>query len=844
VQDTHPNPKTRFTLSTHWRRTLRRAARGLTCGAIVSAPLALGGAHATTNLVLALVITLTLGAVVITASEDAPVQMNDLLWLILIALVAALFQLTPLPRGILTALSPEATGILTIARGEAFSSAPLTLDIPATAHEVLKLLIALGLTIIIPSLFPRSRHQRQLMVAIGVAGFAVLFTGLLHMAFGLHKPFGIYGASLHPMLTSSFINPNHAASFLGLVSLLSLGEGLARGDSRRWLWLGNGALTGAGVLLTLSRGGVLVYLFCLALLGALMGWQQRRSAPSHRAGGALMGVSGVIAALIACLARTEWIHEMWTLGNENVLNKFQAWSFFTQLVRDYPLSGVGRGAMQSVFYNYASREIPLSVQRLENEWLQLLVDLGVPTGALLLMGCLYLFQRAAATSLNHPRTIGMVTALVFVGLHNLVDFSLTLSALLIPTVILFSLLLSRSERVRPRPDPTSSLLSRPLGAAALAALALLTFAGGTLSWGQSLEEDFARLKTHSRKERALDNTLGAIIARHPADVFLPLQAAFLYLHPPRDPGRALHWVNRAMHLNHNSFEAHYLAAQALHYSDYFDQAGLEYRLACTLNPHKTSRLAQLAFSMRQRLSDVEGLASPDPVVLRRLAGFLLQKGAPLKAHQLLTTPLVDTDADALYQRAQVRVQLQRFDKAREDLELAITLLPQSARHYLLLASIFVTQGAPDEGLSTLQRGIHAGAPARALWLKITQVHLSAREYPLAREAARKLILYSHDANSTADAHWRLGDIHRRMKNRMEALREFLLARDMAFAKKRYHLSVAKLREEMGDLVGAAQAMDTLPEEFKTSQDAQALTRRLQEKLHRLRMSSVGLEIPL
>jgi hypothetical protein len=80
-----------------------------------------------------------------------------------------------------------------------------------------------------------------------------------------------------------------------------------------------------------------------------------------------------------------------------------------------------------------------------------------------------------------------------------------------------------------------------------------------------------------------------------------------------------------------------------------------------------------------------------------------------------------------------------------------------------------------------------------------------------------------------------------MKNRMEALREFLLARDMAFSQKRYHLYIARLREEMGDLVGAAQAMDTLPEEFKTARDAVALTRRLQEKLHQLRMSSTGLE---
>ncbi len=841
MQDTHSKPKTHLTLPPRWRGTLRQVARLLTCGAIVSAPLALGGAHASTNLVLALLITLTLGAVVLTASEDNPLQMNDLLWLLLIALVATLFQLAPLPREFLRVLSPEAAEILTIARGEAFSAAPLTLDIPATAHEALKLLIALGLAIIIPSLFPRSRHQRQLIVAIGIAGFAVLFTGLLHMAFGLHKPFGSYGASLHPMLTSSFINPNHAASFLGLVSLVSLGEGLARQDTRRWLWLGNGALTGAGVLLTLSRGGILLYLASLALLGALIGWHHRRGAPAHRTGLALMGVSGVIGVFTAYLARTEWVHEMWTLGDETVLNKFQAWKFFPQLIQDYPLSGVGRGAMQSVFYNYASREIPLSVQRLENEWLQLLVDLGVPTGALLLVGGLYLFQRAAISSLNHPRTIGMVTALVFVGLHNLVDFSLTLSALLIPTVVLFSLLLSKSERVQPRPDPTSSLLSRPLGAAALSAMVLLTFAGGTLSWNRSLEEDFARLKTHSRQERALDTTLRTIIARHPADVFLPLQAAFLYLHPPRDPARALHWVNRAMLLNHNSFEAHYLAAQALHYSDYFDQARLEYRLACTLNPKKTSRLAQLAFSMRQRLSDVEDLASPEPLILRQLASFLLQKGAPLRAHRLLESPLVDTDAEALHQRALVRVQLDRFAGAREDLELAIALQPLRAHHYLLLAKAFAAQDKPDKGLHTLQRGIQAGAPPRALWLKTTQLHLSRREYPLARDAAQKLILYSHDANSTADAHWRLGNIHRRMKNRMEALREFLLARDMAFAQKRYHLSVAKLREEMGDLVGAAQAMDTLPDEFKDSQDALVLTKRIKQKLQRLRMSSVGLE---
>ncbi len=96
--------------------------------------------------------------------------------------------------------------------------------------------------------------------------------GLLHALLGVTQLFGLHAfAHAQPPLVTPFGNPNHLAGFLGLSSTVGMGLTLTselRG--RGVLFAAAALLSGAGVLLSLSRAGILFFLLGQALLAAWM----------------------------------------------------------------------------------------------------------------------------------------------------------------------------------------------------------------------------------------------------------------------------------------------------------------------------------------------------------------------------------------------------------------------------------------------------------------------------------------------------------------------------------------------------------------------------------------------
>src|SRR5690606_18396095 len=88
---------------------------------------------------------------------------------------------------------------------------------------------------------------------------------------GYVRPYNTFGPLAHKGLVGSFVNPNHLAGFLGFASLATLALGLEVARHLRWLVVGGAVLMGAGVVLSLSRGGTATYAVCLGL-GAVALW--------------------------------------------------------------------------------------------------------------------------------------------------------------------------------------------------------------------------------------------------------------------------------------------------------------------------------------------------------------------------------------------------------------------------------------------------------------------------------------------------------------------------------------------------------------------------------------------
>lgn len=119
------------------------------------------------------------------------------------------------------------------------------------------------------------------------------------------------------------------------------------------------------------------------------------------------------------------------------------------LWRDFPLFGVGLGNFQEVFPRYQPPAVGQAfTDYTHNDYLQLLAETGL-IGFLLLVGCIADVLRRAAHSWSEVTgeqrlwLAGILTGIVAVLLHSLVDFNLYISA----NALLFATLLALSVRI-------------------------------------------------------------------------------------------------------------------------------------------------------------------------------------------------------------------------------------------------------------------------------------------------------------------------------------------------------------------------------------------------------------
>ena len=109
-----------------------------------------------------------------------------------------------------------------------------------------------------------------------------------------------------------------------------------------------------------------------------------------------------------------------------------------KILHDYPVWGIGIGALPVVVTSYIEKPIPAYVERLHSDWLEMLVGLGYAGGVLVLGGCIWfgvlLVRRL--TFLSPGKRIKLAAAgsvLVVIGTGALADFPFFIPA----TALLF-----------------------------------------------------------------------------------------------------------------------------------------------------------------------------------------------------------------------------------------------------------------------------------------------------------------------------------------------------------------------------------------------------------------------
>ncbi|MFA6433604.1 MAG: O-antigen ligase family protein [Elusimicrobiales bacterium] len=345
---------------------------------------------------------------------------------------------------------------------------------PATLNAVVTWLFYASVLYCVPQIITTPRRLKRLLWVIFATGVFIALLGMLQktgdntLVYGLRRvqgeePFG------------PFVNRDHAATFLLMSVMSGLGlfvsgfGALRRGQGRapffdvlaaQLLKLVMICAAVCGLIRTDSRGG----LHSFALVSAAAGFI---CAGSLKARKLRMGVyAGLI--LLAAVYGVFVSQNKKLLGLKNgyfdtsVVMRFSMYKSGFDMFGDFPVFGVGLGAVEYAFPYYRLPGIPEDrlVRHVHSDWLELFLQTGLAGGLLYLAGflaALYFFfktwSRARSFTLK-ALCGGALGAIAAVSAHNLTEFGTQMPANALVFYILLGALASKpAVEGRPRHDP-------------------------------------------------------------------------------------------------------------------------------------------------------------------------------------------------------------------------------------------------------------------------------------------------------------------------------------------------------------------------------------------------------
>jgi len=552
--------------------------------AIIASIFAIGGAPRWGQAIVAF--TLAAAVATLVSSRRVFARRAPLIWLIGCALALSTIQLIPLPRTLLDLLQPVGSSLRDDGASLVGTSpgATVSLDPPATLRSVVFFLCLLTVALICLRMATSESGRYRILATVALLCGGAALLGGIHHVLGLYDVYGLY--QLHqggPSLLGPLINSNHYACLLAVGSVTSIGllAYVKQPAWRRAMWLAIGLGCAMATMATLSRGGTLglaaggfVALVVLLTQRLSTDEEPRRRRRHLLTQGLPIGVVAVCAVVVVLYASAGGVAQQFThttLGEIDApRSKFAAWRSAPALISESPWLGIGRGALEPVFTRVHPASAYATYAQLENEYLQAVVDWGIPGALALALLTAWLFAVAVRRWNDGPLAAGALGAVVGVALQSNVDFGIEILGVAAPITAVVATLSY---------VPIREGTNRELGIARAVRIGLvgLLLLGGVLlrlDITTDLEED------HLALARSVAPTLDELrnpIRRHPLDYYTFMLAARTLSHA-NDP-RGIRLLNHALSLHPTHPGLHLLAANLLYNSGHVEQATVEYAMA-------------------------------------------------------------------------------------------------------------------------------------------------------------------------------------------------------------------------------------------------------------------------
>ncbi len=743
-----------------------------------------------------------------------------------VALVAfTALQILPLPSWLVAILSPQAHEIRASLCTSLLASAvpgfmPISIDVSGTLLALMKVTAA-AMTFIAVRQRVRMEGSRDVLWCVVVSGLFVAVVSLLHRLTGWDRVYDIY-EPLHvhtSPLPAPFLNSNHLAGALGLSVSVTVGLALDEQDMyKRVSLLVAAGFTGAALLLTLSRGGILCFiagqvLFIVLRLYRKLVHSRSTKGEAPRELAALPLALGVAVAAGSYVALRSIVQEF----TDGDTSKFRIWQDAFPMLRDYWLTGSGRGTFQLAYTAYQKMPDEATYTHPENFLTNWLGDWGMVAGSLIV---LYLAAVIVLGLLRPPRrsrNAGALVALFALLVQNFADFGLELPGILLPTMVCLGVETVRLEmwaerKLGRRLAPAlSGKISMWLGLTGATAAIVLVGAGLAYLHGHSLDKDDARLRGIDMEEgndSRFEEELARAMARHPADYHLPQLGGIRRFHGRR--GEPLPLLERSLDLFPRAAVSHLYVARTLARMGRVDQALVEYmetvRWRPSLSPLAADEVIALAggFDVARRWAR---MPADRPLVYEALAeGYLrarmpdearLADEAALRANPLAVAPLCRT----------IRRYIEEgmHDEAVELARRLATVPGEQAVALFLEAEVAHARGNDGQAIDLYKRSIDLDPGRRATYLALAKLLADRDERDALMEVLASFVATAKDERSRGEALLTRAGYELKLGMSNQALSSYIEASMSLPDSVQAFKAIAQLQEKRGDSIAALAA---------------------------------------
>lgn len=417
---------------------MRGLTRGLVPGYVLLC-LLLGGASAAglwANVLLQLLAVLLLFAALAARPESAALRpARQLLALLVAAIAVVLFQLVPLPPALWTALPGRehvAEGFALVGRDLPW----LTVSLAPRRTIAAALWLLPAAAVLVAMLRTGARPPAIAWAMVAVVVLSVLI-GAMQLAEGEGSRWYFYAITNPGVTVGFFANANHLATLLvstvPFLAALWLSARSRRRETQKsaGLFVMVAGLFGL-VLIGLVINGSLAGLgLMLPVIAATLTMALRRSVPLWSIALIALLTIGSVAAIFSGRFDNNLIHPD---EQTNVISRYTSFTVSAEAAKDHFPFGSGIGTFRPVYQLYEDPERVTNtfVNHVHSDWIELVLETGLPGLALLVLFLIWWVRRALAIwRADEPDYFARAATIASAAMlaHSLVDYPLRTAAM-------------------------------------------------------------------------------------------------------------------------------------------------------------------------------------------------------------------------------------------------------------------------------------------------------------------------------------------------------------------------------------------------------------------------------